>query len=548
MNKMTAVGTRWIGLLVAAWLGVVGVGLFVPLMDNDSAHHANIALRMYLTGDYVNLVDYDGPYLDKPHLHFWLSALSYQVFGVSGFAYKFPSFLFSLIGIWAVYRAGGVLISRAGGLLAAIIYASSASFLLSLNDVRMDAILTACVAISVWQIAGYWSTQHIRYVFGAALGLALGFCTKGHVGELVPLLFTVSYSFFSKNWGPLLNTKLLFGVFLFFLFISPVVYCYYLQYNLHPELVVRGRDQIDGVRFILWEQSLGRYSGAMGGDSGGDKFFFFHTFLWVFAPWSLLGIFCFFGKKESAAPGVVSRSSLLVLVLFGLLVGFSSFKLPHYLNVILPISSLWLAAVAQRRSSAFIRYSRWVGWFVWLLIGVAAGLVLVWWFPEQPLWFWAGLFVFFFFLFYSIRKRGEVEEVDRVVHLFAAVLVVFWILNGAFYSRLLLYQGGNQLAKLSDARALPGKIYSLKGCYSSSFYFYARSLREEVSAEELKDKSGFVLLDKKQIGELNQTGVVWKSRFSVLDYEITKLTLPFLNPKKRDGVCTNLMLVELGGR
>ena len=37
--------------------GVYFAGLFVPLMDNDSAHHANIALHMYLSGDYVNLVD-----------------------------------------------------------------------------------------------------------------------------------------------------------------------------------------------------------------------------------------------------------------------------------------------------------------------------------------------------------------------------------------------------------------------------------------------------------------------------------------------------------
>ena len=67
-----------------ALLGLVYItGLFVPLMDNDSAHHANIALRMYLTGDYVSLVDHGKDYLDKPHFHFWLSAFSYNIFGVT---------------------------------------------------------------------------------------------------------------------------------------------------------------------------------------------------------------------------------------------------------------------------------------------------------------------------------------------------------------------------------------------------------------------------------------------------------------------------------
>ena len=69
------------------------IGLFVPLMDNDAAHHANIALRMHLTRDYVNLVDNGKDYLDKPHLHFWLCALAYDIFGVKTFAYKLPSIL-----------------------------------------------------------------------------------------------------------------------------------------------------------------------------------------------------------------------------------------------------------------------------------------------------------------------------------------------------------------------------------------------------------------------------------------------------------------------
>ena len=86
-------------------LGLVYIiGLFVPLMDTDSAHHANIALHMYLTGDYVSLIDHAGAYLDKPHLHFWLCAFSYKIFGVTTFAYRFPSFLFTILGVYSTYR------------------------------------------------------------------------------------------------------------------------------------------------------------------------------------------------------------------------------------------------------------------------------------------------------------------------------------------------------------------------------------------------------------------------------------------------------------
>ncbi|MBL7757318.1 MAG: hypothetical protein JNL59_07990, partial [Chitinophagaceae bacterium] len=53
--------------------------LFFPLMDKDAAHHANIALHMLQYNDYLSLVDRDLDYLDKPHLLFWSSALSFKL-------------------------------------------------------------------------------------------------------------------------------------------------------------------------------------------------------------------------------------------------------------------------------------------------------------------------------------------------------------------------------------------------------------------------------------------------------------------------------------
>src|SRR5689334_24112316 len=96
------------GLLAVVYV----LGLAVPLMDNDSAHHANIALHMHLTGDYVSLVDQNGDYLDKPHLLFWLAAFMYKIGGVSGFTYKLPSFLFTILGIYSTYRLGKTLYNK----------------------------------------------------------------------------------------------------------------------------------------------------------------------------------------------------------------------------------------------------------------------------------------------------------------------------------------------------------------------------------------------------------------------------------------------------
>jgi len=541
---MVSGGHRGQMQFILGWLVVVMAGLFVPLMDNDSAHHANIALRMYLTGDYVSLIDYDGPYLYKPHLHFWLTALSYHLFGVTGFAYKFPSFLFSLVGIWSVYRSGILINNKDTGFIAAVVYASSASFLLSLNDVRMDAILTSSIAISIWQLLGYLKHGSRKYMLGLATGLAIGFCTKGHIAIVVPVLFALFYMFFKGDWRPLFNLNILGGIALFLLFISPVVYCYYKQFNLHPEVVVRGKDQINGIRFILLDQSIGRYGGEMGGDGKGDKLFFFHTFLWAFAPWSILLIASLIIKKVRKHLGEFAKSVIGVLVVFGVLIGLSSFKLPHYLNVILPLAAL-LAAEIVIGKEVVQPFLGWTKWVVWLLIGVISSLVLVWWFPEQSVMFWVGFTVLLINMFYVAKKNIGRDIINQINNIAAGVFVIFWILNMGFYPSLLRYQGGKELASVLENEKINKPVLSLEGFYSSSFYFYYKQLRAGIEIGAVENNGSFLLFDQKQEAELIKKGIVWKREWSATDYEITRIGLKFLNPETRQSLCTKIKVVEL---
>ena len=191
--------------------------MFVPLMDNDSAHHANIAVHMYLTGDYVRLIDYGVDYLDKPHLHFWLCALSYKIFGVTTFAYKFPSLLFTILGTYSTYRLGYALYNRDIGRLASLIVATAFAYILANNDVRMDAILTASIVFATWQLVEFVHQRKLINVVGAALGLALGFCTKGHIAVFTPAVSIFFYILYRRDWKLFINVKWL----LMLLFFAP---------------------------------------------------------------------------------------------------------------------------------------------------------------------------------------------------------------------------------------------------------------------------------------------------------------------------------------
>ncbi len=354
-------------------------------MDSDSAHHANIALHMYLTGDYVSLVDHAGDYLDKPHLHFWLCAFSYKIFGVTGFAYKLPSFLFTILGVYSTYRLGKALYDKEVGKLAALIIASSFAFILSNNDVRMDAILTSSIAFATWQLVEFIQQKKILNIAGAALGLALGFCTKGHIAVFVPAVAALFYILYRKEWKLFLNGKWLLLLVLFGLLISPVLYCYYIQYNLHPEKMVRGKDHINGVKFILFNQSIERFTGQMGNDGKHDYFFFFHSFLWAFAPWSIIAYLAIAGRIKNF---LYRRDEWLtsgVFITILLVVSFSGFKLPHYLNIVFPTTAVLVASfiLEKKENLKWIKMFHRIQFVIVVILLLLIAFINTWAFPVK---------------------------------------------------------------------------------------------------------------------------------------------------------------------
>ena len=517
-------------------------------MDNDSAHHANIALRMHLTGDYINLIDYGKDYLDKPHLHFWLCALSYKIFGVTTFAYKFPSLLFSILGIYSTYRLGKALYTHETGKLAALILASSFAFILANNDVRMDAILTSCIAFSCWHLTELIQTKKIQSAVFASFGFALGFANKGHIDVFVPAVAALFYIIYRKEWSLFWSWKWLILLVMFAIFISPVVYCYYLQYNLHPEKVVRGKDHIDGVSFILFNQSVERFSGEMGSDAKNDYLFFIHSFLWAFAPWSILAYIAIFGRLKTFLQRKEEWLTTGVFIVVLLIVSFSGFKLPHYLNVVFPTTSVLTAAFILTKQSTPAWQNR--IYLVQLIISILL-LVLItaltfWAFPIKLLSVIAGVIIFLAIYFYFLKTEIFNRMQKAVCLSVAAITLCFFILNTNFYPQLLKYQGGNELAFATKNKINPRQVYFWEENYSSSYNFYTSSLRKPYTdSVRLNNRSAWLLFDVRDEENIKSSGITLGERFSTLDYEITKLDIKFVDPKRRESQCTQLVLARI---
>ncbi len=505
-------------------------------MDNDAAHHANIALHMYLTGDYVSLIDTNGPYLDKPHFFFWLCAISYKLFGVTTFAYKFPSLLFSAGAVYSVYRLGKTLYNNETGRSAALVMASSFGFLLSASDVRMEAVLTACVVFSTWQLVAFVQTKKLTFVPGAALGLALGFSTKGQIGVLIPVIAILFYILYKKDFKIIQNPKWLLLIFVFAILTAPVLYCFYQQFGMK------------GVRFILLNQNTERFMGQVSARSSHNYFFFLHSFLWVFAPWSLIAIPALFLRLKNVVRRKEEWLSVGTFIVLLILFSLSGYKLPHYLDAILPFSSLFCASfIAEKRMN-----KQWEKIFFVLQSIVVAGSLAVlafanaWVFPLSnflriiiAVFLLALLFYFFKSEYYSRLQRSVAVSV-------AVMVLAFFLLNTNFYPQLLQYQGGNELAFAARKKTDVSNVYAWQDMQSSSFFFYIASIRKQFNDNALTGgKPCWLLFDARDENQIVAKGYKLGQRFEAWDYEITRLNLKFLNPATRKAQCGKMILAEI---
>lgn len=524
-------------------------GLFLPLMDNDAAHHANIALRMYLTGDYVTLMDHKGDYLDKPHFLFWTSALSYHLFGVTSFAYRLPSFLFTVLGTYSIFRLAKELYDKETGKLAALIAASSFCYILANSDVRMDALLTGAIVFASWQLVAFVHHRKFIFLVGTSLGLAVGFATKGHVGLVTPVAGIFFYILYKKQWQLLYAWQWLVVIFFFAFLISPVVYCYYLQFNLHPEKIIQGMKGVNGVKYILWGHSFERFSGQerFGAAGKKDYFFFLHAFLWTFAPWCIVACIAFYHRLKFFFRRTEEWLSTGVFLMLALLISFSSFKLPHYMTILAPFTSLMVAHFFVLKS----KDARWYKPFYFIQIGAsmlllaASTLINAWAFPVNGIIVLAGLVLLLAVVFYFIRSRYYTLLQKAIAVSVASVVLFFFLLNTSFYPQLLTYQAGKLVADFVNKNLDARDVYFWKNTFSSSFNFYTATTRRVYHDSLNPNKKIYILYSSDQQLQLEAEGLRVNPLFRARDFEITMLTPVFLNPQSRTKVLQDLILAEL---
>ena len=530
-------------------------GLWVPLMDLDAAHHACIALHMHLSGDYFSLIDRGADYLDKPHFLFWLAALAFKLFGPGTMAYKIGSVLFSALGIYSTYRLGRILYSPDTGRLAALLLASALAFVLSNQDVRMDAVLTAAAVFAVWQWVEFLQHRRIPAFLLACTGMAISFATKGAVGIVLPAMAVFFYLLYRRDWRQLINPQWMLAALITLIMLTPVLYAYYQQFDLHPEKMIRGQQGVSGLRFILLGQSMERFEGSSWGGGGGDPTFFLGTFLWAFLPWSLPALAALFSQlirlvreRFRYVAGTEALTAGAIFPFF-LLISAAGYQLPHYINILFPF---WAIVTAQYLLTLPANVA--AGWMkvqliiYVLLVLLALSLNTIAFMPQNALVIAmaAGLLG----IFVLVLVWGGAVPVAKLVlaGLSAAVLTNF-LFNFNFYPQVLSHQAGPVLAaEYGNLGLSSDSLYYLEGSETSfSFEFYSTELLRTIDPAEPEEMAAvkYIYTGEEGLSRLGELGTPYRILAEARHFHVSMLKPRFLNPATRVASLSRHYIVQL---
>ncbi|WP_422860461.1 ArnT family glycosyltransferase [Flagellimonas sp. S174] len=543
-------------LLVALVIVVYITGMFVTLFENDSAQFAVMAMRMVQENDFINLIKGTQEYLDKPHMHYWLAALSFKIFGIHDWAYRIPGILSTLLAAYSCYGLGKLFYNKDIGKFSALIFMTAQTIVLSNIDVRTDAVLTGFTIFSIWQLIKFIEKGSFWGIVLGAFGAGMAFSTKGQIALLVIGISVLCHLIYTRKWKSLLSWKLIPALLIFGVTISPMLYAYYQQFDLHPEKIIRGKSDRSGIFFIFWEQSFERLSGQGHGKNSSDFFFFFHTFLWVFLPWTVLALIAYWSRIKTF---IKLRFKYLpqyefvtvggITILF-FIISFAQFKLPHYMNILIPLYSIlsasYLHSLYRFSKNISIKVILGIQYFVLSLVFIFTLLVCFHFFKFEQVYYYVFLIIILAVITYFCLKR-EAYYMRIITLSVCSSLLLNGVMNSHFYPKLLKYQGGSTMAeKIADYGIPVDEVYKVSERFTWSLDFYNKKPVKIVSIDELMTKHDvWVYVNDDELELLENKGFHWHEKISVDQFRITRLQLKFLNPHSRQKVLNQMHLVHL---
>jgi hypothetical protein len=440
--------------------------------------------------------------------------------------------------------------------------------IISNQDVRAEPFMTGLMIMALYHFASMIRHPVVRtkgfaetafsdrwFIHAVAGSLAAGclLMTKG-LFTLIPLAAGVGFSLaYQKNWKAIFNWRWLTLAVFTLIFISPALYGYYRQFDLHPEKTVFGEHNVSGVKFFLWTTQWGRFTNTGPITGKGDPTFFVHTLLWAFLPWSFAAYFALYRKIRQLIRGATYSENFTFFGFITLFLIFSAsrFQLSFYLNPLFPLLAILTTAGLLNMGKRAMRTFSTIHFILSILLVI--GLIALHYFfsaniPHADTI--AIVIASLFIAFFLFNKRGF--HLKKIV--FATALVVLAInyyINRDFYPALMKYQAESEAAYFMRANNI-----------DAHDVVYADEM-ESVADIIMQKPTKVISVDTLQISEVmnkyvftSQAGLhkldSMKLNYSIVkqfeDFPVTRLTGKFINRKTRHLEVKQKYLVKVGSR
>ena len=389
------------------------------------------------------------------------------------------------------------------------------------NDVRTDAMLMGMTMCAVWQVAEHVKSGRLSNLLLGGMFAGLAMLTKGPIGLVAPAFAVGTHLLLRRDWRRLFQPRWVAGLAVTAVVLLPMCWGLYQQFDLHPEKVVSNRNSVSGLYFYFWEQSFGRITGASVWKDNTTVFTFFHVYLWVFLPWSLLfGGALWRRIREIVQSGMRIAAgdegySIGGFVLTFAALSLSRYKLPHYILITLPWASIltarWLANPAGVGRgwwrAQYVVFGLLGGAVAWLLGGVFQPGAVAAWLVAAMLF--GGLFVICW-------RDPFPEHSDKLVQRgVLAALGTAFVLNFHFYPNLLQFQSTSTVPRFALAAGIPAERLAYFNRRGPAMDFYsARVLPEYFTPEAVGEAAAaqgplWITTDDNGRARLDSAGIAY---------------------------------------
>jgi 4-amino-4-deoxy-L-arabinose transferase-like glycosyltransferase len=343
-------GQSCVLVAVCAALMLPNLGV-ASLWDVDEGVNAEAAREMMETGTWIVPTFNYELRTQKPVFLYWVQRASYNLFGVTEWAARFPAVLFSTGTVLVIASLGRRMFGPAVGMLAGVILATTIEFCKLAHAATPDAPLIFFVTLT---LSLFWTGhEHGKrtWFYTAPLACGLAVLTKGPAFFGLIGLIILSYLLWGREWRRLWDARLISGLLIFLAVTTP-------WYG-----AVAAETKGAYIRAFLGTENIGRFSSAMEGHSGWPVYYI-GAILAFFAPWSVfLFVMLWDSVRNARAVSEQSKPYRFLLCWFGvILLTFScaATKLPNYIATLYPALALLTANFLIRWSNNSMTMHHWI--------------------------------------------------------------------------------------------------------------------------------------------------------------------------------------------